>query len=416
MEDSSASAAKLLATLNSLKDRAESAVRCAEEANSKANSESGFAFNAKQNAEDHAKAIAQVRGTVDADFAWLTATKKHAEELAQAITVSKAASDGDARATAESKTLAATEAASVKAASERAAALLAAIEKMQGDITSVLEKVTTESAAVAGAKANADIGAAAIQTLQTQIGETASKATADGAAVAKNASDTKDLQASMTEIVATAKATHERVTEHQTQLIQLTTSFSELHTKIEGLLPNATSAGLASAFRNQKGRFLKPQRNWLITFVVAIALLLAAGLVGLPGFWPGTTSVGNESWDSILLHLVTRLPLVVPLVWLAIYAGRHYTLALRVEEEYAFKEAVSTAFEGYKREMAGISSSGDGALSPIVTLCENVLRALAQRPGRIYEGRHEDITPFTPFAKAVGDAAAGVVNAAKKGD
>jgi hypothetical protein len=50
-----------------------------------------------------------------------------------------------------------------------------------------------------------------------------------------------------------------------------------------------------------------------------------------------------------------------------------------------------------------------------VNLCENVLRALAQRPGRIYEGHHEDITPFTPFAKAVGDAAAGVVNAATKG-
>lgn len=415
MEDPSATATALLATINSLKERAEAAVRSAEEANSKANSESGFAFNAKQNAEDHAKAIAQARGTVDADFAWLTTTKKNTEELAQAISASKAASDGDARAAAESKALAATEAASVKAASERVTALLSAVEKMQSDIATVLEKVTTESATVTVAKANAEAGATAVQTLQTQIGETASKATADGAAVAKNASDAKDLHTSMTEIVATAKATHERVTEYQTQLSQLTSSFNELHTKIEGLLPNATSAGLASAFRNQKGRFLKPQRNWLITFVVAIVLLLAAGIVGLPGLWPGTSATGQESWDSILLHLVTRLPLVAPLVWLAIYAGRHYTLALRVEEEYAFKEAVSTAFEGYKREMAGISSSGDGSLPPIVTLCENVLRALAQRPGRIYEGHHEDITPFTPFAKAVGDAAAGVVSAAKKG-
>lgn len=413
MEDASTTAGALLATMSSLKERAESAVRSAEEANSKANSESGFAFNAKQNAEDHAKAIAQVRGTVDADFAWLTTTKKNSEELAQAIAASKTTSDADARLAAESKALAATEAASVKTASERVAALLSAVEKIQGDVATVLEKVTAESATVTVAKANAEAGAAAIQALQTLIAETASKATADGAAIAKDASDTKGLHASMTEIVATAKATHERVTEYQNQLSQLTAAFDELHTKIEGLLPNATSAGLASAFRNQKGRFLKPQRNWLITFVVAIALLLAAGIVGLPGFWPGTAAGGQESWDSILLHLVTRLPLVAPLVWLAIYAGRHYTLALRVEEEYAFKEAVSTAFEGYKREMAGISSSGEGAL-PIVTLCENVLRALAQRPGRIYEGQHEDITPLTPFAKAVGDAAAGVVNAAKK--
>ena len=414
-EDREAAADALVATINSLKERAESAARAAEEANSKANSESGFAFNAKQNAEDHAKAIAQVRGTVDADFAWLTTTKKNAEELAQAITSSKTTSDGDARAAAQSKAEAEKEAASVKAASERVAALLPAIEKIQGNIAAALEKVTAESATVSVAKANVEAGATAIQTLQTQIAETASKATADAATVAKNESDSKSLHPSMTEIVATAKVTHERVTEYQNQLGQLTAEFNALHTKIEGLLPNATSAGLASAFRNQKGRFSKPQRNWLFTFVAAIVCILAAGVIGLPGIWPGAgTSGGQDSWDSILRHLVTRLPLVAPLVWLATYAGHHYTLALRVEEEYAFKEAMSTAFEGYKREMAGISNSGDGALSPIVALCENVLRALAQRPGRIYEGRHEDITPFTSFAKAVGDAAASVVTVAKK--
>jgi hypothetical protein len=414
-EDPATTADTLIATINSLKERAESAVRTAEEANSKANSESGFAFNAKQNAEDHAKAIAQVRGTVDADFAWLTTTKKNAEELAQAITSSKTTSDGDARAAAQSKAEAEREAASVKAANERVTALLPAIEKIQGNIAATLEKVTAESATVSMAKATAEAGATAIQALQTQIAETASKATVDGATVAKNESDSKSLQASMAEIVATAKVTHERVSEYQNQLSQLTAEFNELHTKIEGLLPNATSAGLASAFRNQKGRFLKPQRNWLITFVVAIFCILLAGVVGLPGIWPwAVASEGQNSWDSILLHLVTRLPIVAPLVWLATYAGHHYTLALRVEEEYAFKEAMSTAFEGYKREMVGISSGSDGVLSPIGALCENVLRALAQRPGRIYEGRHENITPFTPFVKAVGDAAAGVVSVAKK--
>ena len=78
-------------------------------------------------------------------------------------------------------------------------------------------------------------------------------------------------------------------------------------------------------------------------------------------------------------------------------------LALRVEEEYAFKEAVSTAFEGYKREMKDIASH-DNESPPLVILCENVLLALAQRPGRIYEGRHEDITPLSPVRAAIRDA------------
>jgi hypothetical protein len=104
-----------------------------------------------------------------------------------------------------------------------------------------------------------------------------------------------------------------------------------------------------------------------------------------------------------LRHFVSRLPLIAPLVWLAVYAGHHHGLALRLQEEYAYKEAVSTAFEGYKREMAGIGSTGPDGQNPLTTLCENVLRTLGQRPGRIYEGKHQEITPLTPVANAVRD-------------
>jgi hypothetical protein len=42
----------------------------------KANSEAGYAFNAKQAAESHATAIAQIKGTVEADSTWLAGMKK----------------------------------------------------------------------------------------------------------------------------------------------------------------------------------------------------------------------------------------------------------------------------------------------------------------------------------------------------
>ena len=74
-----------------------------------------------------------------------------------------------------------------------------------------------------------------------------------------------------------------------------------------------------------------------------------------------------------------------------------------MEEDYAFKEAVSTAFEGYKREMQAIPPSAGSEVSPLVTLCENVLRALAERPGGIYDGRAELITPLTPATSVLKD-------------
>jgi hypothetical protein len=86
------------------------------------------------------------------------------------------------------------------------------------------------------------------------------------------------------------------------------------------------------------------------------------------------------------------MPIAIPLVWLALYAGRNYMLSLRLEEEYAYKEAVSTAFEGYKRELSEIKAIDGEKHPPLNELCTNVLAAIARRPGRIYEGKHKDIT------------------------
>ncbi|MEO8331436.1 MAG: hypothetical protein ABI479_03320 [Gallionella sp.] len=403
-----------LSLIAMMKVRAEEAAKAAEDASSKANSESGFAYNAKQNAEEHAKAISKLRGEVEADMTWLSSTKKNAEDTVIAINASRATSDADARFVAETRTAVEKEAAIFKAASEKSTASLSTIEEAQIDVATALKEVNKLAAEVAIEKNKADVTTTAMQALQaqlvetgTKVSETALKATNDGSDIAKVESEANTLLESMTKATATANATQERVDKYEKELTRLTTVFSELNKKIEGLLPNATSAGLASAFKNQKDRFKKPQRNWLITFVITIGLLLVAGLAGLPegfsGLWSSIPNAQPENWDAILRHLTIRLPFIAPLVWLGIYAGRNYMLALRVEEEYAFKEAVSTAFEGYKREMADISASRDNESPPLVILCENVLLALAQRPGRIYEGKHEDITPLSPVRATLRD-------------
>ena len=95
-----------------------------------------------------------------------------------------------------------------------------------------------------------------------------------------------------------------------------------------------------------------------------------------------------------------RIPVLGPLVWLAIYAGRNYMLAVRLGEDYAFKEAISTAFEGYRREMKDVGGEAEG--TPLNTLCQNVLKALAERPGRIYESKQSGHSPI----EVAGEAAA----------
>ena len=243
--------------------------------------------------------------------------------------------------------------------------------------------------------------AAAIQLLQTQMSEATAKATSDAITIAKAEEDSKTLVASMTDARNRANEASARLKAYEEEIQKQGTAFVQMHAKLESLIPHATSVGLASAFHIQKARFSKTQPYWLGLFVAAIVLLLAAAFYGLPAT--------NDSWDSILRHFVNRLPIVAPLVWLAIYAGHHYNMALRMEEDYAFKEAVSTAFEGYKREMLGIPAREGSFDNPLVTLCENVLRALAERPGRIYEGRTEVVTPLTPVGTMLKDTVAAVM-------
>ena len=83
-------------------------------------------------------------------------------------------------------------------------------------------------------------------------------------------------------------------------------------------------------------------------------MLLIFGLVDISQIVEEQTT-----WDAIQRHTLSRLPVTIPLIWVALYAGRHYSLALRLQEDYAYKEAISTAFEGYRKEMGGITGTAD---------------------------------------------------------
>ena len=383
----------------------EAAAQAAEVARMKADSESGFAFNAKKNAEEHASFIAQTRGKVEADVAWLASTRKEMQEAAQAIAATKSVADTDGKIAADLRAVAERDSAAAAASRTAADAALAAVQKGQTDVSALLQEATTGGAAVASARASTEAALNAAQTAQAAVAESLARATSDTNAIEARSRESRAALDSITDTATKVKDTETRVDEYEAELERMKAAYTALEEKVEGLLPRAASASLASAFREQKQRFRTPLRSWVGTFAGALLALFITGFVGL--------DVSKDSWDAILRHFVQRLPIVVPLVWLALFSGRNFMLALRAQEEYAFKEAISTAFEGYKREMSSIEVPA-GSASPLVALYEDVLRILSLRPGRIYEGKHEDITPLSPLTKAIGPIAAVVAPTGKR--
>ena len=168
----------------------------------------------------------------------------------------------------------------------------------------------------------------------------------------------------------------------------------KLEKRVNDLMPAATSAGLASAFAERKASFKYPKIMWAGVFFASIAALIFVPIYFKPEVPPNTL-------ELIYLYLLARLPFMAPLVWLAYYASQRSTQALRLEEDYAHKEALSKSFEGYKNQIIALEkawkdSNTEDQMRPTLNLIDKTIKALSLHPDRIYKS-HKEGGPFSNF-------------------
>jgi hypothetical protein len=403
----SAEAQRLLEEIKVLRAQAEAHLKDVEVTRKNADSEALLAYNAKEACEKHATTIAGVKGTVEADANTIATNKQRSDEALAAMNAAKATVDAESKAIEgrrkeidQGAVNVDQAASSIVKAAETGASRLKEIDILKESAEAAL-KAAAESSKLA-AQATSDTESARENTQKSSTEAMALTATISEEH--KTTSQRVEETQALLVLAQTAEANLQKVLEHLSKSDEIATGHEQrvdalkselqiLIARTEGLLPGATSAGLASSFNKQRSRFVGTQKQWLWTFIVCIgALVLLAfpsflSAIGVSWFSHST----DESWNGAWRNLTLRLPIVLPVVWLAIYAGRNYMMSLRIEEDYAYKEAISTAFEGYKREMEKIAAGDGENPTPITILCTNILRAIAERPGRIYEGKQQDI-------------------------
>lgn len=183
---------------------------------------------------------------------------------------------------------------------------------------------------------------------------------------------------------------------YEKRLADLALQCSTQLTTIKGLLPDATSAGLASAFGERGKLFREPLLKWQYLFVGAVGGLIALAGISLCQF---IFSQQVLNYDEIFRLWLVRLPLVGALIWLAMHASHESALAKRLEEDYGYKAAIAASFEGFHREMAKYSAT-DVAGGPLAKLCEDTLATIASPPGRIYDKHKLSESPGTAAIEA----------------
>jgi len=402
----SSEAQRILEEIQQVKVKAEELLKSVENARQKADSEALYASNAKGFCEKHSTEIANLKGTAESDAQTIVSNKQKSDELLAALVTGKANIDSDSKSINDRRKDADLTTQEIAKLTEAARSSINNIDVSKTSAETAASAAQAALSAASDAQKNTDATLKEAQNLAASTEAAKTKAEAWSAESKKLADEmqtilqaTREADKNLASVWERLKLSDEKAIEYEQGIAKQRADFTELRQRIEGLLPGATSAGLASSFNKQKTRFTPPQKLWLITFVACIVLLVA---VSVPSFYAAlrNSSIGwtwNETWRS----LTVRLPVALPLVWLAIYAGRNYMLSLRMEEDYAYKEAISTAFEGYKKEMEKIAADDSANPSPLAILCRNVLTAIAERPGRIYEGKHRDINLLSEAHEAL---------------
>lgn len=181
----------------------------------------------------------------------------------------------------------------------------------------------------------------------------------------------------------------------------LFTSFEEkrksteiLLNQIEGLLPGATSAGLATAYNDRRVKAEKSARFYSNAFfagIVVLAVSAAATVTQTFILWPFTWElIRIENPKEYLNKILFKLPLVIPVLWATLTVSKRRSEMQRLAEEYAHKEALAKSYEGFKQQIMNLGKEDDALLR---NLLEVVLKAIASNAAITLDGRHGEKMP-----------------------
>lgn len=171
--------------------------------------------------------------------------------------------------------------------------------------------------------------------------------------------------------------------------------YEELIKEIDGLIHGATSANLATAYKEMKESFTWPIRLSSAAFYVSIGLILISAFYSVfkishdPSFEISLIPVGE--WDSLLKDFVHRLPLYIPIVWLALYSTRRRSEYQRLQQEYAHKEAVARSYMSYKEQIEKLDGQDKVLMAKLI---DSAINAVAHNASETLDGKHGEKMPI----------------------
>lgn len=175
--------------------------------------------------------------------------------------------------------------------------------------------------------------------------------------------------------------------------------YTALNEQIEGLLPAATSAGLASAYETLKSECDTPIKDFTKLFYLSLlGLLICSSIFVIDSIriWPFSIEfVGAGTWTEVSTAGLKKIPFVLPFLWLTVFASKRRSEQQRLRQEYAHKEALAKSYDSYKKQ---IEDLGEENQQLQARLLERTIEAIAFNASTTLDKKHSDGTLAERFA------------------
>lgn len=169
--------------------------------------------------------------------------------------------------------------------------------------------------------------------------------------------------------------------------------YKTLNDEIESLLPGATSAGLATAYHDLKESFNSPIKTYSrlfyssITALVLVAFLSITKEVG----WLFIKFVEVTDLSELVSNILYKLPIVLPVLWLTLFASKRRSETQRLQQEYAHKEALAKSYQNFKMQIEALEQSDPALMNKLLS---SAIDAVSKNASDTLDKKHGDKTPM----------------------
>lgn len=168
--------------------------------------------------------------------------------------------------------------------------------------------------------------------------------------IAQALKEIETVKAEADELTVAAKLSSVESDARQKKLESATEQAQATLDKLEDAYRVAISQGLAKAFTDKASSL---NRSMLLWVVALIGGLLAAGTIAHSRFPEILRAVtGQPDWGVVSINIVLGALTLAPAIWLSWVATKQIGQRFRLSEDYAYKAALSAAYEGYRSEAA----------------------------------------------------------------